>query len=301
MTSRLPPERLDLSRELDALRQRSGLSLTALAHSTSASRSSWHRYLRGVKIPPRDLVRELCALAQESPEPVLDLHERAETAGGRSGAAGGRPEPHEAASGPAPTRRSLRGLSALRRWWRPIAAGVLLGTAVAVGVTVAERVLDKAQQAASPPGCRSAGCTGKDPESQGCTHVEHEPVTVVERTLSGGARMDIRHSKGCAASWARVWLAEVGTRIEIVSPEGDVQEATIRDRYDAQGYVYTPMIGGMSEQDAEACYFAPSGGRPPEGAGTENPGPRPATTPAPAEPVAAADDRDDAQCFAAPR
>ncbi|MGW0824083.1 helix-turn-helix domain-containing protein [Streptomyces sp. NPDC002845] len=349
MTRQPPPECLELARELQALRDRAGLSLTALAHRTSASKSSWHRYLRGTKLPTRELVRELCELAREQPGRVLALHERAEAA--RSG-----PEPRDGARRPAPASAATAGEPdtareaeaertgqaerteqaakpgketahspvptstatadeaaadagrtrgsgsswehpTLRRWWRPIAAGVLLGSAVAVGVNAVEQAIDKARRTVSPPGCRGAGCTGKDPESQGCTHAEYEPVSVVERGFSGGVRMDIRHSKGCAASWARIWLADVGTRIVIRSPEGDVQEASIRDSYDAQGYVYTPMIGGVSEGEVEACFFAPSDGDSP-GEENRDGSPTPSQTSSSGPSVAAGADP---QCFTAPR
>ncbi|RFU83767.1 DUF2690 domain-containing protein [Streptomyces triticagri] len=142
-------------------------------------------------------------------------------------------------------------------WWRPVVTGVLLGSAIATGLLAAAQQDTGPTRAGSPPGCRGAHCTGKDPESQGCTHAEHGPVTVVEHSPAGKVRMDIRYSRGCDASWARVWLADVGTRIELRSPQGDFQEATIDDRHDAQGYVYTPMLGGHPNRRTEACFHPP--------------------------------------------
>ncbi|MGW3045281.1 helix-turn-helix domain-containing protein [Kitasatospora sp. NPDC001159] len=44
------------------LKERSGLSLVALAGRTAYSKSSWERYLNGKKLPPQQAVRALCAL-----------------------------------------------------------------------------------------------------------------------------------------------------------------------------------------------------------------------------------------------
>ncbi|MEU1277156.1 DUF2690 domain-containing protein [Streptomyces sp. NPDC005805] len=162
-------------------------------------------------------------------------------------------------AGPGEVAAARRAVPPLRLWVRPVVAGLLLGAAVSVAVTVPGRPSggEPRRAADTPPGCRGADCTGKDPETQGCTDAGHEPGTAAEGDLPGRARMDLRHSKGCAAVWARVWLADVGTRITVRSPGGDVQEAVVQDRYDAQGYVYTPMLGGLPSDGFEACYFAP--------------------------------------------
>ncbi|MFD5025733.1 DUF2690 domain-containing protein [Streptomyces sp. NPDC058373] len=78
MTGELPLECAHLARELAALRASTGLSLAGLAARTTASKSSWQRYLGGTKIPPPELVRELCALADEPPARLLALRELAE-------------------------------------------------------------------------------------------------------------------------------------------------------------------------------------------------------------------------------
>ncbi|WP_374203362.1 helix-turn-helix domain-containing protein [Streptomyces geysiriensis] len=84
MTHRSGPEHglLVLARELAVLRARTGLSLDALARRTTASRSSWHRYLNGTLLPPRALVQELCALADEPPGRLLALWDLAAEPGG---------------------------------------------------------------------------------------------------------------------------------------------------------------------------------------------------------------------------
>ncbi|MFJ9631514.1 DUF2690 domain-containing protein [Streptomyces sp. NPDC101175] len=84
--TRIPPECVRLAAELRLLRERSGLSLSALAVESAYSKSSWQRYLTGRALPPWLAVRALCVLAGE-PEPRLRaVWELAETAWSRRGA-----------------------------------------------------------------------------------------------------------------------------------------------------------------------------------------------------------------------
>ncbi|MBT2888330.1 helix-turn-helix domain-containing protein, partial [Streptomyces sp. McG5] len=78
MSGELPLECAHLARELAGLRATTGLSLAGLAARTTASKSSWQRYLGGTQIPPPELVTELCALAGEPPARLLALRELAE-------------------------------------------------------------------------------------------------------------------------------------------------------------------------------------------------------------------------------
>ncbi|MEV4434692.1 helix-turn-helix domain-containing protein [Streptomyces sp. NPDC049585] len=62
---------------LRRLKDRSGLSLAALAAKTSYSRSSWERYLNGRQLPPREAVEELARACGTDPTRLLVLHELA--------------------------------------------------------------------------------------------------------------------------------------------------------------------------------------------------------------------------------
>lgn len=42
--------------------------------------------------------------------------------------------------------------------------------------------------------------------------------------------------------WARIDLGQVGDRVEISVPDHEPQQAPVKDRYDAQGSLSTPMI-----------------------------------------------------------
>ncbi|MGK5632136.1 helix-turn-helix domain-containing protein, partial [Streptomyces sp. URMC 123] len=65
---------------LRRLKDRSELSLAALAARTSYSRSSWERYLNGKKLPPREAVEELATICGADATRLLVLHEIADEA-----------------------------------------------------------------------------------------------------------------------------------------------------------------------------------------------------------------------------
>ncbi|MCC3652148.1 XRE family transcriptional regulator [Streptomyces sp. S07_1.15] len=109
-----------------------------------------------------------------------------------------------------------------------------------------------------PPGCRGAACDGKDPESMGCG--------IAVRTLgghrtAGGAGMEIRYSERCGAAWARIWQSGIGDRIRITASGGRFQQATVADRYDAESYLYTPMVGAGERSALRACLLPATGGQ----------------------------------------
>src|SRR5689334_24127947 len=64
---------------LRELKDRTGLSLAALAARTPYSKSAWHRYLSGGTPPPRPAVEALCRLAGADPEAVRALWDGAGT------------------------------------------------------------------------------------------------------------------------------------------------------------------------------------------------------------------------------
>ncbi|NEB80683.1 helix-turn-helix domain-containing protein, partial [Streptomyces sp. SID14478] len=73
------PEQL-LVAELRALKERTGLSLDGLARKTAYSKSAWHRYLNGEKMPPRGAAEALGRVAgadRAGQEHLLALHEAA--------------------------------------------------------------------------------------------------------------------------------------------------------------------------------------------------------------------------------
>jgi transcriptional regulator with XRE-family HTH domain len=79
----VPLECARLTAELRALRERSALTLAALAQESAYSRSSWQRFLNGTALPPWPAVRALCRLAGESEPRIRALWELAESAWSR--------------------------------------------------------------------------------------------------------------------------------------------------------------------------------------------------------------------------
>ncbi|MEU5052334.1 helix-turn-helix domain-containing protein [Streptomyces sp. NPDC021096] len=112
--------------QLRRLKDRSGLSLAALAAKTSYSRSSWERYLNGKQLPPADAVEQLALVCGADPVRLLVLHEVAtdawsdEAPAGEEGAPGDEPE------------RALRG----GRWRTRVLVGAVVALSVALVATL---------------------------------------------------------------------------------------------------------------------------------------------------------------------
>jgi hypothetical protein len=104
----LDPDVRDLVQRLRGLKDRSGLSLAALAGRTMHSKSAWGRYLNGKKLPPRHAVEALGRLAGEEPARLAAQWELAEQAWNRPPAPVGGPAP----AGPAPATGAYPGSDA---------------------------------------------------------------------------------------------------------------------------------------------------------------------------------------------
>ncbi|OKK08172.1 hypothetical protein AMK26_03885 [Streptomyces sp. CB03234] len=86
--------------QLRRLKDRSGLSLAALANRTGYSRSSWERYLNGKQPVPREAVEELAQVCGTDPTRLVVLHQVA--ARTRKGGGPGEPAPSGPSTSPAP-------------------------------------------------------------------------------------------------------------------------------------------------------------------------------------------------------
>ncbi|KNE79668.1 hypothetical protein ADZ36_26265 [Streptomyces fradiae] len=190
------------------------------------------------------------------------------TTGTTAEAVAGRPE------APGPGGHPLRPLRwpPAARWRTVVVAAVGVAAAVAGALALGGVLPDgsggkaaagpgssaSASPSPPPPGCRGAACDGKDPESMGCG--------IAVRTLgghrtAGGAGMEIRYSERCGAAWARIWQSGIGDRVRITAPGGRFQQATVADRYDAESYLYTPMIGAGERSALRACLLPATGGQ----------------------------------------
>ncbi|MGD1223164.1 helix-turn-helix domain-containing protein, partial [Streptomyces krungchingensis] len=146
-TAAAPPERQDerFVAELRLLRSRTGLSLAALAARTPYSKSAWHRYLSGTKVPPLSAVEALAALAGAEPGHLRDLHRAAlrsaaQADGGASRESGGHPagtatapSPSAPSPSPSPSRGSSSGAAGALARRSALPVCVLLAMAVGGG------------------------------------------------------------------------------------------------------------------------------------------------------------------------
>lgn len=252
---------------LRELRTRTGLSLAALAERTTYSKSSWERYLNGRALPPRRAVQDLCRLAREPEGRLLALWEIAESQwSGRAAEAPSTPQP---SSGPAPSspgppspeppRRPVQ-----KRPDRPdrkrlltvltSVCAVTLGGVTAVVVMLSDRqgASDSPPTAPSAPGprCRGASCEGQDPIHMFCGA---GPDTLTTERTSTGARVELRYSPRCEASWARMWRTRTGDRLEIAAG-GPTHRAEVEGRVDTESYVYTVMTAARPGAVVRACF-----------------------------------------------
>ena len=263
---KLSPEGARLATALRDLRASTGLSLAALAAKTTFSKSSWERYLNGKTLPPRQAVQELCGLAGEADGRCLALWEIAESEwSGRAavtptGTQQQRPLPTPGPELPPPAAVAAR---------KGVAAVVLasVGAAAAGGVTVALFLLPRQDNEArsSPPpsptwNCRGTACEGKSPMDTRCAAV---PGTLASHHTSTGAFLELRYSKRCGASWARMWSTRIGDRLEITvaGRSGDVRSAEIKTAADANAYIFTPMTATRPGSAVRACFRPASGGK----------------------------------------
>lgn len=269
------PERAELTAALRDLRQRTGLSLTGLEERTPFSRSSWGRYLKGDTLPPREAVRALCRLAGEPDGRCLALWEIAEAAGsGRAAHAPPEPPPpsreppRQEAGAPPPPEGTNRN--------RPLRGAVAVAAVLAVLVSVvtaavllagddtpdgsAHATAPSGATVAPPPRCRGASCAGKDPFTMLCGVA---PDTLTTYRAMAGARLELRHSPRCGTSWARMWAAEIGDRIELTAP-GPPRSAEVTDALDARAYLYTPMAETAPGTVVRACFHPAGAGSGPE-------------------------------------
>ncbi|MCG5118331.1 transcriptional regulator with XRE-family HTH domain [Streptomyces sp. CZ24] len=287
MSGELPLECAHLARELAGLRATTGLSLAGLAARTTASKSSWQRYLGGTQIPPPELVTELCALAGEPPARLLALRELAELsrrhppsrpepsapptppapaepsqetgpATGEEPPAAGTPDagrPHAPPAEPAPVPFFRRRKVALA------GAGALATAAMVAGALLLGGAGEEPEDSGLWPGCVGERCRGKDSQSQGCGLKGSGMRTAAEREFGRQTVVELRYSPSCRASWVRVRFGAIGDRIEITGPDEESQSAEVADKFDAQNYLPTPMLAGGPEGMTACLVRAGSGER----------------------------------------
>lgn len=242
------PARERLCAELRGLRARTGVSLAGLAGETTFSKSSWERYLNGRTLPPRAAVEELCALADEPAARCLALWELAEAEwGGRAAppVPEPSPEPPVAAQAPRPDHRRAALVATL------VTACAVMVAAVVLALLLLPNGGSGTTASASPtaviPLCQGADCKGKDPMALRCAA---QPDTLADRRTATGAWIELRYSRVCGTSWARMWDTRLGD--ELTMTPGN-RHAEIRTTAETDTYVYTYMTVTRPGTRVRAC------------------------------------------------
>ncbi|MFG2790631.1 helix-turn-helix domain-containing protein [Streptomyces sp. NPDC048419] len=262
----MTPERARLAAALRELRAATGLSMADLAAKTAFSKSSWERYLNGKTLPPRQAVEELCRLAGEPDGRCLALWEIAEAEWSGRGREAARTKPPARVPAPAESRDLPQDAPqdtppdspsdtpqdrprVTRTGHRGAVLVAVLASVCAVavgGVTVALLLLPghghdprppSAPEASAGPRCRGASCEGGSPMEMHCAA---SPDTLATRHTHSGAWLEVRYSKACGTSWARMWGTRVGDRLRVTAG-GRTRGAEIGNGVDADSFVYTPM------------------------------------------------------------
>lgn len=260
--TRLTAEHTRLTAALRELRARTGLSLAALADRTAYSKSSWERYLNGKAMPPRQAVRDLCRIAGEPDGRLLALWEIAESDwSGRAAVLAPASVP-AAPSAPAEPRRSPGAGRSPGRWGGLLVVLTSVYTVIAGGVALGFLLLPhrdagrgEPQSSSSSsyvlaPRCHGATCEGRDPVRMVCGVA---PDSLTTYRTATGAHVELRHNAKCGASWARMWGARIGDRVD-VTVDGPTREVRTVDRIDAETYVYTEMTVAGPGSIVRACF-----------------------------------------------
>ncbi|MFB6991543.1 helix-turn-helix domain-containing protein [Streptomyces sp. NPDC056230] len=251
-----------LAEELRGIRERSGLSLAALAARTPYSKSSWERYLNGKKPAPRQAVEALCALTGTPPGRLLAFWELADaewSGRARPVSAPREPEvPDRPVPSPVPPTAAAR---AGVRWWAVAAAVAGVAAAcLAVLAFTGGSPDEQARTGTEPPvrnvGCRGDSCEGKSPVAMGCG-AAGMITTLATHTAAGGRRLELRHAELCHAVWVRATGLVPGDRVELSLPAGRTQSVTAEGSLDAGRYLATPMASGDNRAGTRICLDVP--------------------------------------------
>ncbi len=232
---------------LRELRDRTGLSLAALATRTPYSKSAWHRYLTGAKRPPRSAVEALARLAGADPAPALALWEAAgdappapvESEAGSESEAG-----PETGSGSAGASRARPGRLPLLPVLTVLTAVAAVVTALATssrGAAPGTRVVPMSQR------CQVRPCQGELPGASACAQDAQTKSTVSDATYT----VRLRWSPSCGTAWSQLQVRGAVAREVSVRTGQNVLSATY-SADDTRGDT-SPMLAVSSPRGVEAC------------------------------------------------
>ncbi|MFF9127251.1 DUF2690 domain-containing protein [Streptomyces sp. NPDC014889] len=256
-----------LTRALRELRDRTGLSLAALAARTPYSKSAWHRYLSGAKRPPRSAVEALARLSGADAAPALALWDAVdafpsapadpgtgpEADPGRDSQSQARlqaePKPRSesqpaSGSGPeVPPRARAGRLTLLTVLVLPAAVTVVAAVLLtsSPGRPAGTRVVMAA------PRCHGTPCQGELPDASACAGDARTQSAVAGATYT----VRLRYSPSCRTVWSQVRVRGAVAREISVRVGGNVLSATYAAG-DTSGDT-SPMLSVSSPRGVEAC------------------------------------------------
>jgi len=257
---------------LRQLKDRSGLSLPSLAAKTPYSRSSWDRFLRGQKLPPREAVEMLGRLAAEPVDTLMALWEQAEEQA--SGRTAGATAPAETPKSPGRQAHSAGPPSVCAPVFPPVSSrrlrrGVIVAAVVCtVAWTCVQAFGPRTHSARSgrtgpfdplplTVGCRGASCQGREAAAMACGV---DAASYADLKI-GLTHVELGVSRNCAAAWARISYSFVGDRVTVQDPPALVERATVLDPASTSRYVLTPMLPARQATQMRACWQPLTGGR----------------------------------------
>ncbi|WP_306188954.1 XRE family transcriptional regulator [Streptomyces sp. MK5] len=235
-----------LAATLRELRDRTGLSLAALATRTPYSKSAWHRYLTGAKHPPRSAVEALARLAGADPAPALALWEEA----GEAPPAPATPTGSEPASGSQSESESAGRFRARRRRAALLQALTLLTAVAAVATALATSSRGTAPGTRVVPvseRCQGRSCQGELPGASACAGDAQTKSAVSDAAYT----VRLRWSPSCGTAWSQVRVRGAVAREVSVRTGRDVLSATY-SADDTRGDT-SPMLAVTSPSGVEAC------------------------------------------------
>lgn len=249
-TSTTPDEPLVAG--LRALKDRTGLSLAALAARTPYSKSAWHRYLSGGTPPPRPAVEALCRLAGADPDAVLAEWDPADASGTPPSVPDAPDGPDTTGANPAEASGRVRSRRASGLpSWLPLSALAVFGAVTAVAATVILAVrpgtAPAAQTLPAVPRCHARSCQGELPDASVCARDARTTSSVTDPAYT----VRLRWSAACGTAWSQVRLRSAREHEVSVRKGEDVLSAS----YPADDTAgdSSPMLSVSSPQGVEAC------------------------------------------------
>ncbi|MFC9230105.1 helix-turn-helix domain-containing protein [Streptomyces decoyicus] len=243
------PDTLDteaqrLTEELRVLKERTGLSLDGLARKTPYSKSAWHRYLNGEKLPPRSAVEALGQVAGADQERLLAGYDAAYRA--RTAPVADPPEaPTAERSGR--VRRLLRSAEVLRTTGALVALTALVATMGAAASIVKIPAPTAHTDGHASDACHGHRCQGRYPWRFGCNRDARAESTIVDTTYT----VRLRFSPSCGSVWSEVQPRSGGAQKVSIWVGRDARLTSHPDG--RQGLAVSPMLATSDLRQAVAC------------------------------------------------